>query len=152
MVIAWCNEEGGYANAREKLEQDFGIRISVAGVADFWQWWHLRRRYRSYDSTAANVQELLRKQNPNLSAEQLREVGQAIFTSEAINQENVQAFVALSKVRLAERKLEHDIEVFRTNLKSKLEAGLDALFEEIRGNAKAEEIYHKLRETLEAEK
>lgn len=68
---------------------------------------------------------------------------------------SVKELVALKSIELEEAKLqvtlaklEHEITKFREQLRTKMEAGMDALFEEIKSNPAALKIFRQLKETL----
>ena len=75
-------------------------------------------------------------------------LGQIVFTAEAVEDGDAKAFVALRRLTIAEKARELDRAKLDATLKTKLELGLDALFEEIKGNAKAEELFNELRATV----
>ena len=67
-----------------------------------------------------------------------------------LNRENpdVETVEKLGNLILKNRQLEFAREKLTVSIKSKIEAGLDALFEEIKGNPRAEKLFAELKEVV----
>lgn len=138
---------GGIYHAREQLAAD-GIKVSEKSLSEWYSDWRDARRLSNASRKAQNFEEWLKDRNPTLTAEQVRAGGQIMFMSEAIEQQDAKTFFLISRLQLAQQQLEHEREKFKAAIRTKLEAGLDALWEEIRGNAKAEALFAQLREVV----
>lgn len=90
---------GGLAFAREQLAKD-GLKVSVRALSEFLSWWRLRERYSSAEERAQQLQELLQGKSEALSPEQIRKLGHALFTMEAVEAGDAKTFVGLEQLRL----------------------------------------------------
>jgi len=125
-----------------------GFTVALSTLSEWRSWYALRLRTQSAMARADQAKLEWLKENPDATPEDLGRLGQMVFTAESIEDGNIKGFVALMRERNRQRAIELDHEKFRAGLKSDLEKGLDALFEEIKGNEKAEEIFRDLKETL----
>lgn len=106
-IIAWARtaktdeHPGGLQYAREQLAAD-GIKVSLRAVSEFVSWWQLRERFSSASERAQQIEDLIKEKNPNLSPDRIRELGQALFTMEAMAEKDAQAYVALESLALAQ--------------------------------------------------
>ena len=104
-IIAWAKTpksdgcSGGLAHAQEQLAAD-GMRVALSTLSDFVSWWHLRQRFALANSRAQQVEELLKSKDPSMSPERIRELGQAIFTMEAVDSGDAETFVNLEHLKL----------------------------------------------------
>jgi hypothetical protein len=64
--------------------------------------------------------------------------------------DHLEVQIAEQKLELQERNLEHEKEKFKASLRTKLETGLEALYQEIKSNPKALEIYTQLKAVVAA--
>lgn len=119
-----------------------GIESSLGALTPYYAWEKAERRIERAHDRANQARENLAK-DPNATAADVARVGQIVFTSEVVESGNVKAFVALERLRMEREKMEEAT-------KSKIEAGLDALFEQIQGNPQALVIYQQLREVVKA--
>lgn len=110
-IIAWARTPksedcvGGLAYAREQLAAD-GIKVSMRALSEFCAWWDLRERFSSASARAKQVEELLLSKDPSLSPERIREIGQSLFTMEAVEARDAKGFVDLESLRLAQKSAE----------------------------------------------
>lgn len=149
---------------------DLNVRTSRTAVGEFFKWYRLQLRMRDRESRVEQIVNDLQKAGANLSADQVQQYGAALFMSEAIESADGEGFVAAARLHLQskelaakvegfkatyaqkERQLELDKEKFKASLRTKLEAGLAALMDEIKGSPRALEIFQKLQaEVKEAE-
>ncbi len=106
-VIAWTKAPktedgpGGLQHAREQLAAD-GIKVSLRALSEFVSWYQLQQRFASASSRAQQIEELLRKKRPDMQPEQIREMGQALFTLEAVDAGDAATFVNLESLKLAQ--------------------------------------------------
>ncbi|MEI6492061.1 MAG: hypothetical protein WCO94_05895 [Verrucomicrobiota bacterium] len=104
-IIAWAKTPksetcvGGLAYALEQLAAD-GIKVSISTLSEFVSWWSLRARYLSADARAKQVEELLKSKDPSMTPERIRELGQALFTMEALDSGDAETFVNLEHLKL----------------------------------------------------
>lgn len=122
----------------------FGFEVSTSAVANFYQWLALKRRL---DGAAARAEQarLELARDPNMTPEDVERVGQLVFTTEALESGNVKGYVALARLRLQSQAQQLEKEKLTAAAKSKIDAGLDALFAEIKGNARAEKLFAELK-------
>lgn len=97
-IMEWCKE--GYEHARKQLAAD-GIRVSVRAIAEFYSWYRLQRRFSDASQRARHVEELLAQKDASLSPERIRELGQVVFTMEALEEGDKKGYVELEYLQLA---------------------------------------------------
>lgn len=104
-------EEGGEKVTFEAilvwLESEHGVSSSLGALSGFFSWLRLEKRFERAGSIADQVREELAK-GEEYSAEDIERVAQRIFTAEAMDGGDIQSFVALARLRLENRKLDHD--------------------------------------------
>ena len=106
-IIAWSkrpkteDHPGGLAWAREQLATD-GIKVSTGTLSEFVSWYSLQQRFSKASARAKQIEELLLERDPNMSPEKVREMGQAIFTLEAVDAGDAATFVSLESLKLAQ--------------------------------------------------
>lgn len=110
-IIAWSMERktetcpGGLQHAREQLAAD-GIKVSLSTLSEFVSWWRLQRRFAAASARAKQIEEMLREQDPSMSPEKVREMGQKIFTLEAVESGDAETFIGLETLALKQRSAE----------------------------------------------
>ena len=122
----------------------FGFPMGKSAVGDFYRWLQLKRRCDAAAARALQAKLELAK-DPNINSDDIDRMGQTIFAAEALEFGDVKAYVALAKLKLAASKQALESQKLVTAAKDKIEAGLDALFAEIKGNAKAEKLFAELK-------
>ena len=125
-----------------------GFTVSAGSLSEWESWFQLKQDFAHSVRRAEEAKLQYLAANPDATPEALMAVGQMIFTNKSMQEGDVAAFVKLSTLMERRKAREFDEKKFQSSLKSKLEAGLDALFEEIKGNAKAEHIFAELKDTL----
>jgi hypothetical protein len=98
---------GGLFFAQQQLAAD-GLKVSLQTISDFGSWWDLRQRFNRMELLTQNSEEMLRNFRPDLTEEQVRAFGQRVFTAAAIDQNDPETFLALTKLQL---KAAHDTQV-----------------------------------------
>jgi len=126
----------------------FGHTASISTLSDFYSWLRQKREMEESIARAEEAKLQYLQENPDATPEALMALGQLIFTNKSIQQGDLSGYVKMAALMERRKAREFDEKRFQSGLKSKLEAGLDALFEEIKGNAKAEAIFAQLKETL----
>lgn len=71
------------AEARKELEKD-GLKTSDAALSNFWSWWHLRQQFTQAERWSEDMVELLKEEQPGLSAEALERYGNRVFQARAL--------------------------------------------------------------------
>lgn len=139
----------------------FGFSAGKSAVAEFYQWLDLKRRMDGRAALADQL-KLALAANPKFSADQIKEAGQKLFMAEGLLERQPKVFGAMVESVQNDTRLAQNKELIRlkqeagkreeTKLslasKSKIEAGLDALFAEIKGNAAAEKAFAALQEVI----
>jgi len=122
-------------------EQD--VRTSDAALSRFWSWWHLRQQLKRNQSTVETLLQELQRANPDFSAHQVQEVGQAFFTALALEQQDPKAWFLSQQLALKKQQLNLDREKFEL-LKKKAEQA-EAAKQVVSSADTAEEKQAKLR-------
>ncbi len=152
------------AAARAAIREKFGIAITAdTKYAKFCSWWHRQKEWNILGELAEMDEAALQKRFPNLSRENLRTA--AIFRSYAaaelkhddklrLNVIKVDADEQSSrckgtmeekKLDQRERALKQEREKWQAAQRTKIEAGLDALYLEVKDNAEARELFYKFK-------
>lgn len=163
-IFEWCNTPiqrdadgkpvagtGGYSLTQQQLADD-GIHVSLTALSR----WYSRYALSQDMEAAEDVVELVKQIKPG-DAKLARECGEVMFQRLAMKRQDAKMFAVGASAEdsrralvLKESALEHDREKFKAAIRTKLETGLDALFGEIKGNAKAEALFAQLREVVAA--
>lgn len=97
-----------YAEILELLPGEFGLSSSLASLSEFYSWLRQRRRMERAQARAEQAKLEWLRENPEASPEDLAGLAQMVFTSETLESGNIKAFVALRKLQLQTRQLEHE--------------------------------------------
>jgi hypothetical protein len=129
------------------IQGEHDIEVSLSTVSEWRSWYSLKRRMERAAERATQAKLELAK-DPSFSAEDIDRAAQIVFMTEAMEGLNVKAYVQLAKLRLSKEK--HDLERDRLSLasKNKVEQGLAALAQELKGNKRAAKIFAELQEEL----
>lgn len=104
-------EEGGKKLSFEEILVEiplrYGVTSSLGALSEFYAWLKLKRRMESAAERAEQVRIELAKDN-TINAEDVERVAQMVFTSESLEAGNVKAFVALAKLRIAQKQVAQD--------------------------------------------
>ena len=89
------------------VQEEHGFSVSLSTLSEWHSWYALKRRM---DNAAARANQtaLELARNSDLSAEEIDRVAQTGVTAETLESGNVKGYVALAKLRLASRALDHD--------------------------------------------
>lgn len=130
------------------LADTHGVESSTGAFSEWRRWYPLQRRISSASSTAEQAMEERKRLDPSISPDELMAFGQLVFSMEALNERDAKSFARFADI--AERRAARlqEAEKFKASQKSKIEAGLDALAETIKGNKAAEKIYRELRKAV----
>lgn len=98
-IVEWCGK--GLEYARAQLAAD-GFNTSLRALSEFWHWRQLQERFSSLSDRAQQIEELIKQKNPSMSPEKIREIGQALFTMEALDKGDAKEYVNLEYLKLAQ--------------------------------------------------
>lgn len=134
--------------ASEELPRMVGYTVSLSTLSEFYSW--LKQKKETEDAIERAEQAKLQylEENPEATPEALMALGQMVFTNKTLQQGNLNGYVKLAALMERRKAREFNERKFQEAIKSKLDAGLDALFEEIKGNKKAEAIFAQLKEVV----
>lgn len=94
-TVAWLKEDG--------------LRVSQDTVSKFLSWYLLREQFRQDEETTETLLEQLKEEAPELSDEQLDELGQRTFSLLAVRRQDAETFLAVRsakfKAELEKQKL-----------------------------------------------
>jgi hypothetical protein len=85
----------------------YGFTCSVSSLSEFYKWLRMKKRLDGAQRRAMQTRLELAK-DPNMTPEDLERAAQMVFTAETLEDGNVKGYVALAKLRLASRALDHD--------------------------------------------
>ena len=106
-IFAWAktpkteDHPGGLAWAQDQLAAD-GLKVSISTLSEFVSWYSLQQRFSKASARAKQIEELLLEKDPSMAPEKVREMGQAIFTLEAVDAGDAATFVNLESLKLAQ--------------------------------------------------
>lgn len=151
LIIEWM-QSGTRDQARRKCAGELGVETSGAALSEFYSWWHLGRQLTTAAEFANSVKEDLKGlAGLHVDEEQLGLIGQTIFEKQALEAGNFKQFYHLRVLRQKDRKLKLEFDKLKERVQGKIEAGLDALAQEIKGNAEAEGLLARILEIVKAE-
>ncbi len=123
------------------------VSVGLSSLSEWHAWYSLKRRMEAA-AERANQTAIELAKNSDLTPEDIERVAQTVFTSEALQHQDVGAYVQLAKLRLASSKQAIERDKITAAAKSKIEAGLEALLAEIQGNPKALALFNQLKEVV----
>lgn len=85
----------------------YQISVAPSTLSEWHSWYSLKRRMDAA-SERANQTAIELAKNSDLTPEDIERVAQTVFTAETLEAGNVKGYVALAKLRLASRALDHD--------------------------------------------
>lgn len=125
----------------------YGFAVSASTVSEFYAWLKVWKRWRDAQAFALQARSELAK-DPTISDAELDKFAERVLKTEAAVTKDVKGYVALRRMATADKKEDREREKLTIVTKTDVEKGLDALAEEIQGNAPAMALYQKLREVL----
>ncbi len=90
-----------------EIQETHQLSVGVSTVSEWHSWYALKRRMEAA-AERANQTALALAKDSELTPEDIERVAQTVFTAEALQAGDVTGYVALAKLRLAARALEHD--------------------------------------------
>ena len=149
--------------ARQRLQTLFGIKLERDGqLSDFWSWVSQLEDLQSTNDLLENFEEFTRKRNPDWTPERVRSNAIEFFIAHTVRRRDPSKFAQImqldqaerfgkTKAGFEERKISLSEQKWRDGVKTKLQAGLDAVAEAFKGNAKAMEFYSQARKMIAKE-
>ena len=124
-----------------------GFTISLGSLSEWHNWYGLKL---GINNAVARAEQLRAEmaQSGSFTAEQIERAGQVYFMSQAVGDGDPKTFFLMAKIGLQREQQSLDREKLTAATRSKIEAGLDALFVEIKGNARAEKLFAELKEVV----
>jgi hypothetical protein len=152
-IVMWLNDKTQDEVAK-LIERNFDISLGepeqFRPLLSRWLEWQLRQpELEARNAFAEFLQDRL-ESAPDLDAELLRKYIMDLLGMMADQTRDAGLLLKLAKELRASDTLELAKDKWRKAKESKLEAGLDALFEEIKGVPRAVEIFDKLKSELSA--
>ena len=89
------------------IQERLGFSVSLSTVSEWRSWYALKRRM-EMAAQRANQTSIELAKNSDLTPEDIERVAQTVFTAETLQGGDVKGYVALAKLRLASRALDHD--------------------------------------------
>lgn len=110
----WMNPQDGSApltleQARAELAERFAVDVALGTLSEWRSWYAMRQRMDRAKMRAEQARLEWKAENPDASPAELEELGQMVFTSEAIEEGNVKGFVALMRERSKRLSLQVDL-------------------------------------------
>lgn len=136
-----------FTRIRSEILPRYGTTMSGSTLSDFYSWLKVWKRWEDAKEFSAQARAKL-AEDPLITDEELDKFADRVMKTEVAVSKDVKGYVAIRKLGLAQKKQEHEAQKLTKASKSDVEKGLDALAEEIQGNAKALAIYQQLREVL----
>lgn len=134
-----------------KWLRDDGVITSSTALSDWLSSFRLGAQMRRNESAVERLMRDLSKEHPEWTIEQLQKVGQAFFTSLAVEQQDPKGWFLAQQLALKEKQLEFDQQRYKEALRSKIQAGLEAVAEAFRGNTQAMALYRQARDLVAKE-
>ena len=137
MIAGWvenCEEGDRYELAREQLAAD-GITVSRSAVFSWYRSYSLQRDLEAADSLAADVTQVLKDMNIGLTAQQLDEAGQIVFTKTALVNQDAEGFQKIQYLKLAKdsARAKADLEERKLALSERRVRVMELKLEQIKG-------------------
>jgi hypothetical protein len=116
LTVAQCDEsfalieQLGYAKAGEAVKAKLGLSRQPGQTAlfEFRSRWPMRRAFLVAGDVAAHTKELLAGGGPEIDPERMEQIGQAVFTAAAVQQQDAGAFALMKTLRQKDIALEQD--------------------------------------------
>jgi hypothetical protein len=144
-------EKGGKKLTLEAIAVEvplrYGFTVSLSTLSGFYKWLRLRRRIEDAAAVADQFKMELAK-DPAITEEDLDGLAAKIFKTEMLTEKNASGYLAIANFQMRKERFQFEREKFTETTKGQIEKGLDALFEEIKGNKKAEALFAQLREVV----
>ncbi|QYM80277.1 hypothetical protein K0B96_06590 [Horticoccus luteus] len=152
-LIRWLTEENvSYEKAKERLEMDFNVRVSVGALCDFYA-------TECYLQTSASAQEFVTRVEAEVRADGraydaatlalIRQRAYLLARTQGASVNDLATLAGIigdtARLELRQRELTLSLDKFRHQVKSDIEKGLDALHAEIKGHADALQLFERMK-------
>ena len=143
----------GYEKTRLKVKEDFSIQTSIGALHNFYERRFEEMRRIRFMKASAAAQVIESEAEQDFSPQLAKLFGQLAFEA-GIDERRGAAEEWLKLARgikadmMKEDRFELEMRKFQESLKSAQEKALDALFEDIQGNAAAEQLFYQMRDAL----
>lgn len=125
----------------------YGFTVSLASLSEWHNWYALKQGINNAQARAEQLRAEM-AQSGSFTAEQIERAGQVYFMSQAVGDGDPKTFFLMAKIGLQREQQSLEREKLSAATRSKIDAGLDALYEEIKGNPRAEKLFAELREVV----
>jgi len=133
-----------------------GLKTSHTSLSRWLHRWTLQQRLLEAESSANEFRDWLAHSFPNLSEKELDRRAGLMFQFKAVKSGDAKTYLAFATARhkakmdkarfdQRERAMTQDREKWLAAQRTKIEAGLDALFLEVKDNAEARELFQKFK-------
>lgn len=140
----WTLDEG-----RDWLLRTHQVQAGLTAISDWRTWERVRRDIRQTDAEVSELEAWLMNRLPGMTTAEVMDVGNLLFIHRATKDGDFKTFKGAADLILRRDAATRDLEKLRAADKSRIDAGLDALFQEIQGNAKAEALFKELKAAVE---
>lgn len=123
-----------------------GVETSAGALSDWWGWYERRVTLQDAAEITNEIKAAI-KSIPELDIEDetINRYRQKHFEILAMKSNDPKLFASMRRLRISERNADMELNKFKQTMKSDMEKGLEALFQEIRGNPEAEELFGRLK-------
>lgn len=125
----------------------YGFTVSLGSLSEWHNWYALKQEMNNAQARAEQLRAQM-AQSGSFTAEQIERAGQVYFMSQAVGASDPKTFFLMAKIGQNREQLSLDRDKLTSATKGKIEAGLDALGAEIKGNPRAEKLFAELREVV----
>ena len=80
--------------------RDDGLETSERALSDFWSWYHLEQQLRRNESRVETLVKRIAERRPELSQENLFDLGQEVFSAMAIEEEDAKSWFLTQQLNL----------------------------------------------------
>src|SRR5213593_4456107 len=133
-----------------------GVKTRATALSDWYQRWSLQQQLRAAELRADRFRHWLAESFPKLSQRELDRRANVVFQTEAMQTGDARTYLAITTARhkarmdkanfeQRERTMAQDREKWFAAQKAKIQAGLDALYLEVKDNAEARELFQKFK-------
>jgi hypothetical protein len=131
------------------LMAEHGVKTSTGALSEFFAWYPRTGWLKQSAAFASDLEATIKKlPELRISAEQASQVAQVSFEIQAAQNRDPELYGMLGRAALEKRRLELDQAKFAESKKKDWEKGLDALQDEIKGNAEAMKHFEALTAVL----
>ena len=112
MAIADYSREHTWTETRKWLAAD-GLATSEAALSGWFSWFTLQQQLRQNASTVETLLADFKSANPNATPDQVQQVGQAFFTSLALQQQDPKQWFLIQQTNIKREQLSLDRSKFQ---------------------------------------